>query len=87
MAAIISEKFRIFNAKQFLESLGEGADDASADRTRMYFFVGRSTKWNGYLEIFNVSGTFAVNDVIYTGNDVNTATFKAKLQPKRTINT
>ena len=56
MAAIISEKFRIFNAKQFLESLGEGADDASADRTRMYFFVGRSTKWNGYLEIFNVSG-------------------------------
>ena len=80
MAAIISEKFRIFNAKQFLESLGEGADDASADRTRMYFFVGRSTKWNGYLEIFNVSGTFAVNDVIYTGNDVNTATFKGTVE-------
>ena len=80
MAAIISEKFRIFNAKQFLESLGEGADDASADRTRMYFFVGRSSRWNGYLEIFNVSGTFAVNDVIYDGNDVNTATFKGTIE-------
>tara|TARA_B100000287_G_scaffold383650_1_gene389569 strand:+ start:254 stop:2047 length:1794 start_codon:yes stop_codon:yes gene_type:complete len=80
MAAIISEKFRIFNAKQFLESLGEGANDASADRTRMYFFVGRSAKWNGYLEIFNVSGTFAVNDVVYEGNDPNTATFKGTVE-------
>ena len=80
MAAIISEKFRIFNAKQFLESLGEGADDASADRTRMYFFVGRSAGWNGYLEVFNVSGTFAVNDVVYEGNDVNTATFKGTVE-------
>ncbi len=80
MAAIISEKFRIFNAKQFLESLGEGADDTSADRTRMYFFVGRSAGWNGYLEIFNVSGTFAVNDVVYEGNDVNTATFKGTVE-------
>ena len=35
MAAIISEKFRIFNAKQFLESLSEAA------ATNMYFFVGR----------------------------------------------
>ena len=80
MAAIISEKFRIFNAKQFLESLGEGADDASADRTRMYFFVGKSSSWNGYLEVFNVSGTFAVNDVVYEGNDVNTATFKGTVE-------
>ena len=39
MAAIISDKFRIFNAKQFLESLSEGPNDTSAERTRMYFFV------------------------------------------------
>ena len=67
MAAIISEKFRIFNAKQFLESLGEGADDASADRTRMYFFVGRSSKWDAYLEVFNVSGTFQVGESVSDG--------------------
>ena len=30
MAAIISEKFRIFNAKQFLESLSEGATGTEA---------------------------------------------------------
>ena len=67
MAAIISEKFRIFNAKQFLESLGEGADDASADRTRMYFFVGRSSKWDAHLEIFNISGTFQVGETVSDG--------------------
>ena len=67
MAAIISEKFRIFNAKQFLESLGEGANDADADRTRMYFFVGRSSRWDAYLEIFNVSGTFQVGETVSGG--------------------
>ena len=67
MAAIISEKFRIFNAKQFLESLTEGANDADAARTRMYFFVGRSSKWDAYLEIFNVSGTFQVGEVVSGG--------------------
>jgi len=61
MAAIISEKFRIFNAKQFLESLGEAAP------TNMYFFVGRSAKWEAYLEIFGASGTFAVGDTIAVG--------------------
>ena len=55
MAAIISEKFRIFNAKQFLESLSEGSNDADAGRTRMYFFVGRSSRWDAYIEIFNVT--------------------------------
>ena len=83
MAAIISEKFRIFNAKQFLESLGEGADDASADRTRMYFFVGRSSKWNGYLEVFNVSGTFQTGEILHNGanqaDDAN-ATFKGTIE-------
>ena len=49
MAAIISEKFRIFNAKQFLESLSEAA------ATNMYFFVSRPQKLNGYLDIYKQS--------------------------------
>ena len=61
MAAIISEKFRIFNAKQFLESLDEAAP------TNMYFFVGRPQKWYGYLEIYNQSGTFQVGEQITGG--------------------
>ena len=61
MAAIISEKFRIFNAKQFRESLNEAAG------TNMYFFVGRPQKWYGYLEIYNVSGTFQVGEQITGG--------------------
>ena len=66
MSAIISEKFRIFNANQFLESLTEGANDTSADRSRMYFFVGRSDQWDSYLEIYNPNATaFAVGDEVY----------------------
>ena len=61
MAAIISEKFRIFNAKQFLESLDE------ASPTNMYFFVGRPQKWYSYLEIYNVSGTFQVGETVTGG--------------------
>ena len=61
MAAIISDKFRIFNAQQFLESLSEGADDAASERTLMYFFVGRPQGWNSYLEIF------AKNAVAFAG--------------------
>ena len=61
MAAIISEKFRIFNAKQFLESLSE------ASATNMYFFVGRPRKWYAYLEIYNVSGTFQVGETVTGG--------------------
>ena len=67
MAAIISEKFRIFNAKQFLESLGEGANDADTDRTRMYFFVGRSSRWDSYLEIFTVNNSFQVGETVSGG--------------------
>ena len=62
-----SEKFRIFNAKQFLESLSEGANDADAARTRMYFFVGRSARWDAYLEIFNISGTFSTGETVSGG--------------------
>ena len=66
MSAIISEKFRIFNAQQFLESLTEGANDTSADRSRMYFFVGRSDQWDSYLEIYNPNATaFNVGDEVY----------------------
>ena len=61
MAAIFSEKFRIFNAKQFLESLSE------ASATNMYFFVGRPQKWYAYLEIYNVSGTFQVGETVTGG--------------------
>ena len=61
MAAIISEKFRIFNAKQFRESLNEAAG------TNMYFFVGRPQAWYGYLEIYNQSGTFQVGETITGG--------------------
>jgi len=66
MSAIISEKFRIFNAQQFLESLTEGANDTSADRARMYFFVGRSDQWDSYLEIYDPNATaFNVGEEVY----------------------
>ena len=65
MAAIISEKFRIFNAKQFLESLSEGSSDSDINRSRMYFFVGRPQQWRTYLEIYGVSSTnFSVGETI-----------------------
>jgi len=65
MAAIISEKFRIFNAKQFLECLSEGTSDSDTDRSRMYFFVGRPNPWKTYLEIYGVSSTnFEVGETV-----------------------
>jgi hypothetical protein len=78
MAAIISDKFRIFNAKQFLESLTEGANDTSAERTRMYFFVGRPQPWAAYLEVYSVTGgSFSVGDEVYVGASYAAATFRA----------
>ncbi len=77
MAAIISDKFRIFNAKQFLESLTEGPNDTSAERSRMYFFVGRPQPWKAYLEIHTKNGTaFAVGNEVYIGTYGST-TFRA----------
>ena len=68
MAAIISDKFRIFNAKQFLESLTEGPTDTSTERSRMYFFVGRPQPWRAYLEIYSKNATaFTVGDEVYEG--------------------
>jgi hypothetical protein len=79
MAAIISEKFRIFNAKQFLESLSEGSSDTGSERSRMYFFVGRPQAWESYLEIYSADGadSFAVGDGVYVGASWAGATFKA----------
>jgi hypothetical protein len=66
--AIISEKFRIFNVKQFVESFSEGASDSSADRTRMYFFVGAPRPWRAYMEIYWQGTTaFVANQGITVG--------------------
>ena len=79
MAAIISDKFRIFNAKQFLESLTEGPSDASSERSRMYFFVGRPQPWRAYLEIYSKGSTgFTVGDEVYVGTYAST-TFRATI--------
>ena len=74
MAAIISDKFRIFNASQFLESLSEGATDTSAERSRMYFFVGRPQEWSAYLEVHTKSSTnFTVGNEVFVGTYGSTA--------------
>ena len=79
MAAIISDKFRIFNAKQFLESLTEGPTDTSTERSRMYFFVGRPQPWRAYLEIYSKGSTsFTVGDEVYVGTYGST-TFRATI--------
>lgn len=81
MAAIISEKFRIFNATQFLESLSEGPNDTSAERSRMYFFVGRPQRWDAYLEIYSKNATaFVAGQEVYVGSSYGAATFKAKIR-------
>ena len=79
MAAIISDKFRIFNAKQFLESLTEGPTDTSPEKTRMYFFVGRPQPWRAYLEVYSKNATsFTVGDEVYVGTYGSTA-FRATI--------
>lgn len=81
MAAIISDKFRIFNAQQFLESLTEGSTDAGSDRTRMYFFVGRPQRWDSFLEIYSKNSTpFVAGQFVYVGTNWASATFKATIR-------
>lgn len=76
MPAIISEKFRIFNAKQFLESLSEGSGDTDSNRTRMYFFVGRPQPWGTWIEIFGLGQTnFSVGESVYVGANLGSSTF------------
>ena len=77
MSAIISDKFRIFNAQQFLESLSEGSSDSGDERTRMYFFVGRPQRWDAYLEVYSKNSTaFVAGNFVYTGANFASATFK-----------
>ncbi|CAF34147.1 baseplate wedge [Synechococcus phage S-PM2] len=79
MAAIISDKFRIFNAKQFLESLSEGTVAGSGgdpelgnERTRMYFFVGRPQGWDSFLELYSQNSTpFVASQFVYVSSDGN----------------
>lgn len=82
MPAIISEKFRIFNAKQFIESIAEGSDAANDTlRTMLYFFVGRPQRWDAYLEIFSKTSTaINVGDVVYVGANLAGATFKGTVR-------
>lgn len=81
MTAIISDNFRIFNARQFLESLSEGSTDTGTDRSRMYFFVGRPQEWDSFIEIFNVSGAaFSPGHDVYVGTTYASASFKAKVK-------
>lgn len=83
MAPIISDKFRIFNAKQFLESLSEGSTDASSDRSKMYFFLGRPERWYSFLEIYSQnSSSFELNETVYIEGvtpGLANAVFKAKV--------
>jgi hypothetical protein len=94
MAAIISDKFRIFNAKQFLTSLGDEyffrqgngsvvtpVDGPEVERSRMYFFVGRPQRWDAFVEIFNKNTTaFEDGQEVYVGASYGAATFKAKVR-------
>ena len=94
MAAIISDKFRIFNAKQFLTSLGDEyffrqgngsvvtpIDGPEIERARMYFFVGRPQRWDSFVEIYNKNATaFEEGHEVYVGASYASATFKAKVR-------
>lgn len=92
MAAIISDKFRIFNAKQFLSSLGDDyflvqnnvpslQTGPDTERARMYFFVGRPQRWDSFVELYNANATaFVAGQEVYVGTNYASATFKAKIR-------
>lgn len=90
MAAIISEKFRIFNAQQFLRSLGDDYYDEnsllleegpSEELANMYFFVGRAQRWDAYLEIYNQTNiSFEENDFVYVGTSFAASVFRASVR-------
>lgn len=83
MAAIISDKFRIYNAEQFLTALGDDYYDleglyqtgAGVERSRIYFFVGRPQPWDASLEIYSAQGSFQVGETVYVGANLGAATF------------
>lgn len=61
MAAIISDKFRVYNAKQFLGAL------TAPTPTRLYFFVGRPQEWYSTLEYYGAGGFAAGDSITATG--------------------
>ena len=90
MAAIISDKFRILNAQQFLNSLGDDyineansaiVTGAGAELAKMYFFIGRPQDWDTTLEIYSKSSTaFTTSNTVYIGTNLSSATFKANVR-------
>lgn len=61
MAAIISDKFRVYNAKQFLGAL------TAPTPTRLYFFVGRPQEWYSTLEYYGAGGFLPGETITATG--------------------
>lgn len=90
MAAIISDKFRILNAQQFLNSLGDDyineansaiVTGSGAELSKMYFFIGRPQDWDTTIEIYSKSSTaFTTSDTVYVGTNLATAGFKANVR-------
>lgn len=65
MPALITDKFRVYNAKQFLESFDESVG------TEHFFFVGRSKDWASVIEYFSETGVSAGVGTVIT---ITTAT-------------
>lgn len=55
--ALITDKFRVYNAKQFLESFDE------ASSTNHFFFVGKSSNWESLIEYFAYDNNNGTDDI------------------------
>lgn len=55
--ALITDKFRVYNAKQFLESFDE------ASSTNHFFFVGKSSNWESLIEYYAYDNDNGTDDV------------------------
>ena len=83
MSAIISDKFRIYNAEQFISALGDdfydddgnpiGTYDPTEERNTMYFFVGRPQRWEVFLETYGRLDVLAGWDVGAKGATISVA--------------
>lgn len=84
MSAIISDKFRIYNAEQFLSALGDEFYDsentlqnpggvAYDERDRLYFFVGRPQKWYAVLEVYSKVDAAGGWGAVVTGDQITTS--------------
>ncbi len=56
--ALITDKFRVYNAKQFLESFDETAS------TNHFFFVGKSSNWKSLIEYYAYDDNAGANPVV-----------------------